>query len=272
MSNSTREIVAPYAVFFWAALGMLIGGGAFQAYLPLQWGLLATEFIVVLGITLALRAFLHQTDLDVRWPTFREWDMPPAAVVLLFVAAPLLGILANLVAAAMAELSPWLGQLAEQYEQMTDTLFPADDPLLWAAGALSVTIAAPLCEEFLFRGTILPLQQRAHRSAVLIVVTNGLMFGAIHFNPLSFVALSIVGAFLADIALRSRTIWPAILGHAILNGCNGLLLPLIGQHYGDVEEKASLGEIGVALAVVAPLAILAWWGMRRLMPAIDLES
>lgn len=264
--NDYRVTLAPYALFLWSALGMLVGGATLQYALPLQWGLLATEFGIVLGLTLVARYFFTRVDLDATWRSLGTWDISVPALVLLVVTAPILGIAANLVAALTVELIPALQPMAEAYEGMTDELFPTDDPLMWGLGALSVIVAAPLCEEFLFRGTIQPLQERAHRSHLVIIVVNGLLFGLIHFNPLSFLALSIVGAFLADITSRSRSLWPAIIGHAVLNAFNGIVFVELAAHYNDVQEEATLVEILGAMALVLPVVGIAWFALRRLMP------
>ncbi len=264
-----RTLIAPYALFIWAAFAMLSFGSMLQYFLPLQWGLLITEFVVVLGVAALARWFFGVADLGASWRSMKVWDVSPAALLLLVVAAPILGIFANLVAALGPEFIPALKDLAEAYESMLDQIFPRDNPLLFAAGVVSVVIAAPLCEEFLFRGTILPLQERAHRRIWLIVLTNGVMFGAIHFNPLSLVALSIVGAFLADISMRTKSLWPAVIGHAVLNFCNGLVLPFVAEAYGDPHQEATLTEIGTGLLFITPLAAACWWGLRRLMPRHD---
>jgi membrane protease YdiL (CAAX protease family) len=197
----------------------------------------------------------------------RTWDISLRSTLLLVVSAPVLGIFANLVAALGPLFVPELQSMAEQYRAMTNELFPKDDPLLWAAGAASVVIAAPFCEEFLFRGTLQPLQERAHRSAWLIVVANGVLFGAIHFNPLSLVALSIVGAFLADVTLRTRSLWPAVMGHAVLNLFNGLILPEVAGKYADPAVQPDAGEVGWGIALVAPVAIGLWMLLRRSLDA-----
>lgn len=269
--NDYRVTLAPYALFLWLALGMLVGGATLQYVLPLQWGLLATEFGIVLGLTVVARYFFTRVELDTTWRSLTTWDISVPALVLLVLTAPVLGIAANLVAALTVELIPALKPMAEAYQGMTEELFPKDDAILWIAGVVSVTVAAPLCEEFLFRGTIQPLQERAHRSHLVIIVTNGVLFGLIHFNPLSFLALSIVGAFLADVTSRSRSLWPAIIGHAVLNAFNGIIFVELAAHYSDVQEEASLMQLLAALAVVAPIVGLSWFALRRMM-STPLES
>lgn len=263
--NDTRVTLAPYALFIWAAIGMVVGGATLQSVLPLQWGLLATEFGIVLGVALAGRHFFGRVELGASWRRLTTWDLSPTALILLVVLAPLLGIVANLTAALTVELIPALGPMAEQYKGMTENLFPSDNRLLWVAGAVSVTVAAPLCEEFLFRGTIQPLQERAHRSQLLIVVVNGFLFAAIHFNPLSLVALWIVGAFLADITTRTRSLWPAIIAHSVLNAFNGIIFVELAGRYGDVQAEVELSQVLAGLAFTVPILALLWLALRRQM-------
>ena len=88
---------------------------------------------------------------------------------------------------------------------------------------VTAVVAAPIVEELVFRGLILPgLMSRMHW--VWAVIVQGLMFGVAHVDPARGVGniglamiLSAVGVVLGGAAYLLRRIPPTMLAHAILN-------------------------------------------------------
>jgi uncharacterized protein len=83
---------------------------------------------------------------------------------------------------------------------------------LFALGA----IAAPLVEEFLFRGLLYPLMRVRFR-VVGAVLLSSLMFAAIHFIPPLIPALMMMGVVLAYLFERYDSLYPPIAVHALNN-------------------------------------------------------
>jgi membrane protease YdiL (CAAX protease family) len=90
---------------------------------------------------------------------------------------------------------------------------------------LTVAIAAPLFEECLFRGTLLPwlgyrleklLGIRSGWTAALLL--SSLSFGLIHLQPLALPVLSTLGLALGLAFLHTRNLGTAILVHGLWNG------------------------------------------------------
>jgi len=79
-----------------------------------------------------------------------------------------------------------------------------------------VVIAAPLAEEVVFRGVLLPslVTRVGERWATAI---TSLVFSAMHLNTFSFLPILLVGWMLAWLRLRSGSLWTAVLGHAAFN-------------------------------------------------------
>lgn len=84
---------------------------------------------------------------------------------------------------------------------------------LFALGA----IAAPIVEEFLFRGLLYPLL-RGRFKAVAAVALSAFLFAFLHFYPTLIPALLTMGIVLAVLVERYDSILPSIVVHALNNG------------------------------------------------------
>jgi sodium transport system permease protein len=95
----------------------------------------------------------------------------------------------------------------------------SDDASLWSS-LLVFAVAAAICEEVAFRGFILSglEHQRRTRSAIFL---SALMFGFLHVLLSLFQQLfnaTLLGVFLGLLAVRSRSLLPGIVFHALNNG------------------------------------------------------
>lgn len=82
--------------------------------------------------------------------------------------------------------------------------------LVWVIIVIAVVPA--LTEEFLFRGLI----QRSFEKGlgpVRAIVLTGIIFGAYHLNPFSFVPLAVLGIYLGFIAHRANSLWSSVAAH-----------------------------------------------------------
>lgn len=106
-------------------------------------------------------------------------------------------------------------------------LLSADNPI-WLRlylGFLAVFLA-PLFEECLFRGILLPLLVRNTGLGTGIFITS-LAFSAIHLHLPSLIPLMVVAAALSLAYLYTRCLWVPIVMHALFNGINLILLTVI---------------------------------------------
>ena len=79
-----------------------------------------------------------------------------------------------------------------------------------------VGIVAPFTEEPLFRGLMqLGLMRRGHRWWA--VVFTSLLFAVMHLSPGQIPPTFLIGLALGWICLRTRSLWPCILAHAVHN-------------------------------------------------------
>jgi membrane protease YdiL (CAAX protease family) len=84
-------------------------------------------------------------------------------------------------------------------------------------------VAAPIVEEFLFRGLLYPLL-RGRLKVVAAVASSALLFAFLHFYPTLVPALLTMGIVLAVLTERYDSILPAIVVHALNNGAALLAL------------------------------------------------
>jgi len=109
----------------------------------------------------------------------------------------------------------------------------ASDPLILFLLFTLLSICAPLVEELIFRGYILD-SIRGNHSDNLAIIGSGIMFGFMHWDPIfGFFDLyqtghAVIAGFLyAWLRLKTGSLWPCIICHAIWNGTIFLLMFVI---------------------------------------------
>lgn len=121
-------------------------------------------------------------------------------------------------------------------------LFPGLADLSPWALVLLLAVSPGLNEELLFRGAILSGLRR-DLSLVKVVLWEALLFGAVHASIYRFLPTALLGAVLAAVTLRTRSIFPAMAIHVTYN----TLLVL---------EVRDLPAWGLPLAVGSSLLLL----------------
>jgi membrane protease YdiL (CAAX protease family) len=82
--------------------------------------------------------------------------------------------------------------------------------------AIGFALAAPIGEELYFRGLLLG-RLLGHGPAVAVGV-QALVFGAAHFTPAALPVLAVYGAVFGVVRVRTNSILPGALAHALNNG------------------------------------------------------
>lgn len=266
MSNPMPNELIGYVAFAVTVVAMLTVGVELQE-LHMQGGLIASELICILlpGLYVYLS---RRKSPGWDFPSLGKPDLPLRWFAWIGLTAAALGIAANVVSGIFIELIPALQEMARAYEETVEVLLQPEKPLDAALGIVAVAIAAPVCEEFLFRGAILTSQRTSEQRLGVILLTNGVLFSALHLNPLSFVALIAVGAFFAHLTVLTRSLWPAIFAHAVLNTVNGVLVPRLIADTGAEAVEPTLLELTAGAAVFVPVVVISWkWGARRITQA-----
>ena len=268
-----HDRAAPYIMFLLVTAMFLLFSAALRAVIPsTPLALIAAEVSCLLGFALFARAHWHPPN-KMPWPSWRLGHIGPLWLLLATaLCGALFGLCANVLGGLCAELIPAIKPQAADYAEGLKRLLDPERPWHYAAAVASVTIFAPLCEEALFRGTLLPLQ-REREGMITAALLNGALFGFIHFNPMGMLPLSLLGAALALLTMRSGSIWPAIACHLGVNTCNGVVVPLVSASLG-VEpgvEEVDLSELFAWLAMLLPLSGAALFALVRAYAAAYTE-
>ncbi len=124
-----------------------------------------------------------------------------------------------------------------------------------------IAITPGICEELFFRGAVLQSLKR-DLSALKVVGYQALLFGLVHASVYRFATTAILGAILAAVTLRTRTLWPAIVLHTVYNGSSLITgwiedgtLPL-----GEIQMSESQARFG-AIALTLVGGFLLWRGV-----------
>ncbi len=195
------------------AIGVVyIVGGRLQAWNPV-WGLVLTLWVCVTAI-----AFVYA-----RGRAGRE-DLTLASALGLRLPSWKLVAVAACAAPAVAFLNRFVFELQERVLPAPELALPeALTSLSPLALVLLVALSPGICEELLFRGA---LQNGLAKDLppVRVVLWQALLFGAVHASIYRFVPTALVGALLALLTLRARSVVPAMVLHTSYNALLALEL------------------------------------------------
>ena len=117
-----------------------------------------------------------------------------------------------------------------------------------AVQIISTAVAAPIVEEFLFRGLIYN-RLRERMKFVPAALVSALVFGALHGNAVQFLYAFIIGLLLAFVYEKFKTIVAPVIFHAGANLISVIITNVMP------EEGIGLTTGGYMLLVVAELAV-----------------
>jgi membrane protease YdiL (CAAX protease family) len=173
---------------------------------------MAAYLVIGAGLVVALRRLRSPVDyLGLRWPTWRQllWLLPLFAVLYVGLAVVL-------------TLSSILFNGGHPMPSNTRLVFPQPTHGigLIVLALLVTAVAAPICEETVFRGMLLPLL-RERLPFWLAVALSSVAFGLAHVNPAlnlaSIPAFIYMGVVLALVYTRTGRLTNAILLHGLNN-------------------------------------------------------
>lgn len=150
----------------------------------------------------------------------------PLCYAAVLIAVPLF---MSLIGMSMEDMMRERGEFFDMVPQMPRWLVPL------------VAVFVGLHEEALFRGFILSRLRALCGSTIAAVLISTLIFGILHAyqGMIGVVQTGTVGLVLAVVAVRSRSIWPAILAHGIFNTIGLTLIPWVQENFGDLLKEMS---------------------------------
>ncbi len=116
----------------------------------------------------------------------------------------------------------------QQVHPLLEVLEVRPSPWAIVGVILQAVVLAPLAEEFLYRGVLMWPLVRGLGAAPALLVSSA-VFGLVHApaQPQAVLPLGILGAVLGYVAYRTRSLVPAVAGHAAFNA-----LMVVGVVYG----------------------------------------
>ena len=237
-----RRHLASHAAqrFGWAAvIALYLLGGFLQTKAPV-WGLAATLWGILLPLAFFAAARIR-----------RHTGESFAATLGFRTPSPLHVVGALLVAPGLARLMAHYGEWQEHVLPLpswsgTSAALEAFSALPMPVLVLLLAVTPAVCEEIFFRGSVLSGLRR-DLSPALCVAWQALLFGLAHASIHRLVPTAILGALLAVVMLRARSIYVVIALHGAYNGW------LVTQ-----EVNASFDSAAVPWLAVLGAALLAW--------------
>ncbi len=183
------------------------------------------------------------------------------------------GVLLWTVVLSVAMLAP-LSWLEEQIPEclrenlMADTL----EALVHSSwGFVAIALFAPLSEEVVFRGAVIPALMEWKKSSVwMAIFISAVFFAVVHLNPAQMPHAILVGMILGWLFVRTRSIIPGLVLHCINNGmtfvmtwsCPDLKMDDDLLTYFGGDAQMMYGTILVSVAVMS----LAVWQLHCMLP------
>lgn len=129
---------------------------------------------------------------------------------------------------------------------------------------LAVVVAAPLGEEFFFRGFLQRAFARSGLSPLHAVVITAVIFSAFHLDPVGFLARVELGVLFGLLLVYTGSLWPAIAAHAA-NNLISTAIYFAGKNDPNVSAAATpgasdLAQLGVLVVAggLGLFALLRW--------------
>lgn len=126
-------------------------------------------------------------------------------------------------------------------------------------GMFVIAVAPGICEEVMFRGTILSSYDKLGSKKSILI--TAILFGFFHFNIMNLVGPIFLGIILGILVYKTNSIYASILGHTLNNGIALTIGYLITKYSLDIEEIASnapaLPETKQMIYSIISLGILA---------------
>jgi membrane protease YdiL (CAAX protease family) len=147
--------------------------------------------------------------LGLRWPAWR-WQLLLAPASLLFMWI----LLSSLKIGGYVQ---WMESLGvETTQESVKLLQKSQDPLILGLMIIAAVVAAPLCEEIVFRGYLYPVLKKF--SGILpATLCSSLVFAAAHGSLITFVPFLIFGGVLVFLYEKTGSIWAPIAAHFCFN-------------------------------------------------------
>jgi len=153
--------------------------------------------------------------------------------------------------------------LPKSWQEIYDMtqLFRGQAPVELGLIIAGVSLAAPVCEEFFFRGVFLQGLRTPPGTPEKAIVVTAVVFSAFHLDPVGFLARVELGILFGWLLVRTGSLWPSILAHAANNLVSTALFFTAQELSPEKQEGAGTGEDFLAVLMFAALGAIVLWGV-----------
>ncbi|MGE6763365.1 CPBP family glutamic-type intramembrane protease [Corallococcus interemptor] len=240
------------------AFGLFVTVGAVTQLLNPAFGVWFTEVFLFLGLAwIMLRRSGYRPAVYAGLTPF----LGPATLFgFLLGVANFVGVVVPVQFLAQQVAPSWLREMFD-----ASRLFEGQSPVELALLLGGVSVAAPLCEEFFFRGLFQKsLTPPAPASPWRALIISSVVFSAFHLDPVGFLARAELGLLFGWLFWRTGSLWPGIAAHAANNIVSSALF-LIATHSGLAKDGGS--EDVTDWRAVLGLALFGWSALLGLRAA-----
>ncbi len=200
--------------------------------------------LAVIALVRIERLPIRET-LRLRWPGWR----PMALSVVLAMCAWLVGLTISVILSLVLGYSPPTSP--DSYPQT-----PGAALLLLVA----TTVAAPICEEIMFRGYVQRAYERWGTPAGILI--GSLIFCLYHLRFLGLLGLVPIALLLGVAAWRSGSLFPGMMLHAVYNGMVCVVI-IANAFFPQTTAVAAAAVLVLFSAIMIPLSLVALWLLWR---------
>jgi membrane protease YdiL (CAAX protease family) len=150
--------------------------------------------------------------------------------------------------------------LPKSWQQFYDmsSIFHGQTPVELALIVASVSLGAPVCEEFFFRGILFQGLKAPGGRPQSALVISAVVFSLFHLDPVGFLARVELGVLFGWLLLRTGSLWPGILAHAANNIVSTVLF-FVAKDV-DAPQEPSSKEL-LSFLMIALVGNAALWGV-----------
>ncbi len=160
-----------------------------------------------------------------------------------------IGLGGSLVAGIVINIISLLLRLVNLKMTTPDLNIPWQSPLSAALMIITAVVIAPLTEEFICRGIILTVFRRY--GDVFAVVASSLVWALLHGNFIQGVPVFVMGLFFGMLAVKSGSILPTIILHALNNALSLIESTVIKQNSMPISLSVSIFNLSIIAAAFA---------------------
>ncbi|MDR2121283.1 MAG: CPBP family intramembrane metalloprotease [Tannerella sp.] len=169
-------------------------------------------------------------------------------------------------------LPEFMAPLERLMREMEDAAMEATVKMLQNEGFVAllvnltvIAVAAGICEEFFFRGTVLSILRRKIRNPHVAIWTVAVIFSVIHFQFYGFVPRMLLGAFMGYLMYWGRSIWAPVFAHFLNNAA-----VVVGMSNSALKDNVFFAQELPAddlgwFSVMAAVTLTAFFGCMRMI-------